>query len=231
MTEAPRKETAEEQLLRLIEGSQSPKTQPVSSTAVATVRMSLRDRLIHGATQAAAALFFRLRLLFSSRQRGDSVLHRLQWASRLLWAVLAMLGLYLVFDIIRFQVSPSRSPSPPTAQPLPSAVSPPPSPETMRKPMAEYLAVMLQRNPFTGTSGSTAAVPIKQARERLRELTADLVVVGIDRGAKPEALIEDKAQNRTYFVKVGDVVNGAFVKEISARGVILEFNGEEELLQ
>lgn len=233
---ALRKETAEEQLLRLIEGAKGPKPQ-VSGAGpmnVSPMKNPLRGRLAQAGQQWMAAARFRLSAIFGARQRaGDSVLQQLQLASSLLWVVLLALGIYLGFQVVQDRAL-RKAPlivSAGASQAPTNTATPPPSPDTLMKPMAEYLSAILQRNPFTGASGTTSAAPIQRARERLKELTSSLAVVGIDRGATPEALIEDKSRGKTYFVKVGDVVNGAFVKEISARGVIVEYEGEEELLQ
>ena len=234
MADLPRKETAEEQLLRLIEGAHAPQPQPATGPSGGTAaKPPWRDRLRHGWSQVSGAVALRVNALFRARQRGgDTVLRQLQLAGRLMWLVLVGLGLYVVASVVFSQSHPPRMAS---GAGLPSAgkgtVTPPPSPDTLVKPMAEYLSAVLQRNPFTGTSGSNSAAPVQRPRERLKELVGSLVVVGIDRGATPEALIEDNSGGRTYFVKVGDVVNGAFVKEITSRGVIVEYEGEEELIQ
>ena len=234
MADVPRKETAEEQLLRLIEGPQAPKPQPVAAPSGGTAaKPPWRDRLMHGWDQVSSAVMMRVNALFRARHRsGDTVLRQLQLAGRLMWLVLAGLGLYVGVTVVLSQSHPPRmalgAGTPRTGK---GAVTPPPSPEALMKPMAEYLSAVLQRNPFTGTSGSSSAAPVQRARERLNELVGSLVVVGIDRGATPEALIEDKSEGRTYFVKVGDVVNGTFVKEITPRGVVVEYEGEEELIQ
>jgi len=233
---APRKETAEEQLLHLIEGVKNPSPQIagaalMNSVSPSPMKSSFRDRLTQAGQQFIVTAKFRLNGFFRPRQRGDSVLQQLQLASRVLWLVLLGLGVYLIAQVIGNYTHRQALVVPAAGGKAVGSVTPPPSPDTLIKPMAEYLSAILQRNPFTGASGATSAAPIQRARDRLKELTGSLVVVGIDRGARPEALIEDKNQGRTYFVKVGDVVNGAFVKEISVRGVIVEYEGEEKLLQ
>lgn len=233
MNNTPRKETAEERLLHLIEGAGSPNPQLAGASLMSAspVKSSFRDRLSQAGQQFIVTAKFRLGGLLHPRQRGDSVLQQLQLASRVLWLALLGLSIYLCVQVIGDRARRQAPVAAASANQAAGPVAPPPSPDTLMKPMADYLSAILQRNPFTGTSGATSAAPIQRARERLKDLTSSLVVVGIDRGAKPEALIEDKNQGRTYFVKVGDAVNGAFVKEISARGVIVEYEGEELLLQ
>lgn len=231
MADLPRKDTAEEQLLRLIEGAQPPKPDAPPASGGSSSGPSWRNRLLQEWSAASSHARMRWHALFRARPRGgDTVLRQLRLAGRFVWVALAGLGIYIAVTVA---LVPARRPQvafDTGRRPGREAVKPP-SPDTLMKPMADYLSSVLQRNPFTGNSGGTAAAPVQRARERLKELVGSLVVVGIDRGATPEALIEDKAQGRTYFVKVGDVVNGAFVKEISSRGVIVEYEGEEELLQ
>lgn len=226
MPEMQRRQTPEEQLLRMIEGgsaSSAPSTPPVA-------RAPLRDRLMRLLQEGPSRFFMRWKSFFRPKTQTDPVLRNLRLTSRILWAVLAGLGVYLIFAVI---LAPSKAVAPELKKPVQTTATanPPASPETLAKPLAEYLAAVLQRNPFTGAVGSTAAVPVHRARERLREIADGLVVVGIDRGEKPEALIEDTHQQRTYFVKVGDSLNGATVKEIGPKGVIIAYEGEETLLQ
>lgn len=228
MSQTPNRQTPEEQLLRMIEGGATPA--PSSSSAPSAAGSSPKDRLLRLWQEGPAQFFMRWKSFFRPKTQTDPVLRNLRLTSRILWGVLAGLGLYFIVAVV---LSPSKPIPPELKKPIPatSTASPPASPETLAKPLAEYLSAVLQRNPFTGASGSTAAVPVRRAREQLRDIAEGMVVVGIDRGEKPEALIEDKRQQRTYFVKVGDSLNGARVKEIGSKGVVIEYEGEETLLQ
>ena len=88
-----------------------------------------------------------------------------------------------------------------------------------------------QQNPFTGITQQQVVVeqaPIEPSKPQMSELIEGLSLVGINRGAGPEAFIEDKAQNRTYFVKVGQLVRNLRVKSIGTdNSVVLELEGEE----
>ena len=86
-----------------------------------------------------------------------------------------------------------------------------------------------QRARGTARAAAKAAEPV--AKSALETITATLKVVGINRGRVPEALIEDTAAKRTYFVKVGDQVNSLTVKGIDKRGVTVMYQDEETLLQ
>ena len=56
-------------------------------------------------------------------------------------------------------------------------------------------------------------------------------MVGINRGKVPEALVEDTEAKRTYFVKVGDEINGLKISAIDVNGVKVTYEGEEAVLQ
>lgn len=54
----------------------------------------------------------------------------------------------------------------------------------------------------------------------------NLQLVGIAWGAQPEAMIRDKQEGRTYFLKVGETWKDVLVKEILKDRVIVEYAGE-----
>jgi len=218
------KETPAEQLLRLIEGPG--RTVPPAKFGGAFSVVRLGDLL----QQRVVSLWHRL---VPIRRQTDTFLRNLQLLSRALWVILAGLGLYLVVDLV---IVPGKLPAHHHAIPVvggsPAALMVPGEPVRTMQPLSDYLSAVSQRNPFTGGVAATEeSVAARPTKHRLEELAGTLVVVGIDRGAKPEAIIEDTAQQRTYFVKVGDEINGMQVKDISAKGVIVSYEGEEGLLK
>jgi hypothetical protein len=107
----------------------------------------------------------------------------------------------------------------------------------LRQPLAAYVASITQRSPFTGTEAEKPAVqaqaaqPLKTARQKLQEMVRNLVIVGIDHGEHPQAIIEDVTQRRTHFLQVGDNINGLAIVEISQQGIVVAYEGEELVLQ
>lgn len=160
-------------------------------------------------------------------EAGDPVLWNLRTASRVLWVALAAIGAYAVFDLVVMrQVYQLPSSAGAAGQAGLAA-----SGDGQQKPLSEYLGAILARDPFTGAvAGATAAV-LRTNRNRLEELSKGLTVAGMDRGANPVAFIEDKDEQKTYMVKVGDDIKGLTIKSISADGVVLEYEGEEIVLQ
>ncbi|MDD5504719.1 MAG: hypothetical protein PHV77_05345 [Candidatus Omnitrophica bacterium] len=69
-----------------------------------------------------------------------------------------------------------------------------------------------------------------QAQEpaKLNELLKDLKLVGVIPGDVPQAIIEDKKNNQTLFLREGELVNGIEIKSVSAGRVVLNY-GEETM--
>lgn len=227
------KDTPAEQLLRMIEGPAGAASPDLRTLRSGSATPSLKQ-LLAGLQELPGRLLSRLR---PARRETDTFLWNLKMAQRLLWAVLLALGTYVAFDLIVVQPKPKlERVVAPTAvgAPEPAAGSAGTSTSTTAnslKPLAEYLAAVQQANPFGGAAAIIAAPVAQSTKHRLEELAQGLVVVGIDRSANPEAIIEDTTQKRTYFVKVGDELNGMAVKEISTKGVIVSYEGEELLVK
>jgi hypothetical protein len=167
------------------------------------------------------------------RDRADKFLWQLQLAGRIAWVILGGLGLYLVIDLWMLQPEPPRMATPLNGPAGPaSGAAQPETLEQQRQRAQEYRSTLASRNPFRlsteriGDGGGGQSV-----KSRLLELTAALTVVGINRGGVPEALIEDTEAKRTYFVKVGDEINGLTVSGIDANGVTVSYEGETTVLQ
>ena len=165
--------------------------------------------------------------------RGDAFLAQLQLVSQVFWVVLIGLTCYLVFEAL----GPGRKlPVLKVAAVAPAGSEAPVQPAggDLQASAEEYRRTLAERNPFRlATEHVVEALPggHPAAKRKLMELTADLTVVGINRGAVPEALVEDSKAKRTYFLKVGDQVNGLTISSIDQSGVMVSYEGEETLLQ
>lgn len=71
----------------------------------------------------------------------------------------------------------------------------------------------------TGFQGSSAA-----------DASGDLSLVGIIAGDEPQAIIEDKASQKTYYLNVGNSMNGITVTEITDGKVVLDYRGKRLVL-
>ena len=218
----PAKETAEEQLLRMIEGPGRP---PVRGPQG---KLSF-DRLLEQAREGIESVW---RWARSSQRRGisDAFLWRLQLTERVFWLILAGLGIYLVVDLLVLQLRPPTF----ALRPGPAGIAEPGDGSAIPgdlKPVEEYRRGLVSRNPFQLSAKAAAKAAEPAVKSALETITATLKVVGLNRGRVPEALIEDSAAKRTYFVKVGDQVNSLTVKAIDKRGVTVVYQDEETLLQ
>lgn len=166
------RETAEEQLLRFIEGSRP--VRPVAPLVPPTVpaRIQAGWRRFWGRPGAAA--------------------------QGLLWLALLGVAAYAALELKGLQV------------PVPAAPS--------------------AAAPAAAASPWKVIPRLLSARSHIEDLSRNLVVVGIDRGAHPVAFVEDVQEKRTYLVGVGDRLNGMVVEEIGPKGVLLSYDEQEVLL-
>lgn len=94
------------------------------------------------------------------------------------------------------------------------------------KPPAFYAEQARKRDVFHPVTSAIKGI----AGSGLQALTKDLGLAGIYQpvGKPSEAMIEDKAAKKTYFLKEGDEIKGMKVKSILKDRVILQY-GEEEM--
>jgi hypothetical protein len=161
------------------------------------------------------------------RDVGDPFLAQLQLAGRVFWALLGALGLYLVVDVLILQPPPPRLALGPQT---PSGVGNPAADDAAAR-VKTYRENIISRNPFRLEAKRQEQQDSQTAQDKLQELTATLVVVGINRGAVPEALVEDTESKRTHFLKVGDEIKGLTISAIDQEGVKVTYEGEEALLK
>lgn len=219
------KDTPAEQLLRMIEGPGAP--EPAGPPAAA---MRPRVGLGHWWQELSGRI---VRVVLPGEREADAFLWNLRVAYRLMWVALAGLGAYVVVDLIVVQPKPrfTRATLLSSKDPRIPGVAPAASADALSS-LADYLDAVKQRNPFTGDeSGAEQPTVRRTTKAALADLASTLIIVGIDRGANPVALVEDTSEKRTYMVKVGDEINGMAVKKIGSEGVLLSYEGEELLLQ
>jgi len=219
---------AEERLLRLIETTGGGKSPALEAQAKGVKGMAYS--LTHGIQFA----FHAWRLNFLSPAT-TLVREPIRYLTYIFWVILTGLAIYLVSEGTHFYFERSES------QSLQSVMIPAASPglEPMAVVQADekvralqvQLEPLRQQNPFTGITQQqvlVAEAPAEPAKPQLSQLIEGLTLVGINRGAGPEVFIEDKTQNRTYFVKAGQMVRNLKVKSIgSDNSVVLELEGEE----
>ena len=95
------------------------------------------------------------------------------------------------------------------------------------RPFLHYLEVVRRRNIFSPVVLKEAEKP-EVKKKRLQEMAKDLSLVGISWDHKePVAMIEDKKEKKTYFLKKGQKINKLKIEDILKDRVILSFQGEK----
>lgn len=214
----PDKDIAEERLLRVIEKSQA------RTPSASGHRQSLNP--IH---------WFRMWLARRYAQpvgkNSDLVLRLLKILSFFLWLGLIGFGAYFGYNYaVERQMSFQQrlAPKSPTL-PIEIEAEVVATPKDV-KPDSYYVGALQNPNPFTGAGEEKVQVVEvdrgPSPKEKLSAMTKNLVIVGINRGPVPDAIIEDSEQKRTFFVKVGDSINELSVKEVKHDSVVLGFENE-----
>lgn len=91
-----------------------------------------------------------------------------------------------------------------------------------------YLEMVQRRNIFSPIALAREKEVKKEIKkEDLVKITANFNLVGISWGAEPTAMVEDKADKKTYFLKRGDEIKRFRVKDILEDRVILLYDGNE----
>lgn len=93
------------------------------------------------------------------------------------------------------------------------------------KPYSYYSKALAGKNVFEPLikeerAPSEPEVPVE-------ELMGNLTLLGIVSGENPQAIIEDKAQNKTFFLREGQSAGGILLKKINGEDVTVIYKGEE----
>jgi len=95
------------------------------------------------------------------------------------------------------------------------------------RPFLHYLAIVKRRNIFSPIEIVKESDIIDEKKKTMQSLLSDLVLVGIAWGKEPQAMIESKEQEQTYFLNKGEMINSLKVERILRNKVILSYEGEE----
>jgi hypothetical protein len=96
-----------------------------------------------------------------------------------------------------------------------------------KKPYSYYQQEISKRNLFKADAAEARVNKVVPTGQTFKELVKDLQLLGIMSGDKPQAIIEDKKLNKTYFLNIGDYLGEIKLDAISSDNVTLEFNGEK----
>lgn len=98
------------------------------------------------------------------------------------------------------------------------------APDKEIKPYEYYLDAAASRAIFGSASGQDSEQP---ARIMNPDLMKDFNLVGIIAGENPQAVIEDKKNQKTYYVTKGQTVNGMQIEDIREGKIILNADGKK----
>ena len=219
--------TPEQQLLKLIEGQGKPGAEGKGAPGKARVRGISAGSLLKIPSAMLAKLSF-----WKRRSKKKSFSKRSPFSigevNKALVAATAVLFIYVVFDAVASARNLQR---PPNFEPM-KEVKVKAGKEAVQ-PLAEasyFLQKVSSRDIFQ--EGRTAA-PVQAAPEAVNvqetaEAIQDLALVGISWSSNPDAIIENKAKQRTFFVKRGqDVGDGIKVEAIFKDHVVVTFEDRE----
>lgn len=81
-----------------------------------------------------------------------------------------------------------------------------------------------------GKSLFTAPFAVAGPARPVIDLSKQYTLAGIIDGPDPQAIIEDLASHKYYYLKKGELVNGALVEEVGQGKVKLSYEGQEAVL-
>ena len=98
--------------------------------------------------------------------------------------------------------------------------------EKESRPFLYYLEMVQRRNIFSPIVLKGTEVSEAEAKKLLDSLVKDIKLVGISWGEQPQVMLEDTKNNKTYFLKSGDMIEKLKVESILKDRVILIYEGQ-----
>jgi hypothetical protein len=92
------------------------------------------------------------------------------------------------------------------------------------KPLEEYLKSVKRRRIFSGAATAEGVSLINVANV---DLMKDISLVGIVSGENPQAVIEDKKAQKTYYVTKGQFIGEMQVEDIQKGKIIINYAGQK----
>jgi hypothetical protein len=95
------------------------------------------------------------------------------------------------------------------------------------KPFDFYAAPLKERNVFIDYSAIAPAGEDGVVQVAAADMIKDITLVGIIMGPSPQAVIEDKAAQRTFYVSKGQSIRQMQIEDIQEGKIILKLKGEK----
>lgn len=203
-------------MLRLIKGAAGRNSRPEEPELLSrTTAAKDREESLNLTAQPKHFGLLRLRLF--------ERVFRLESINLILRSCLIVLALFFIFDLVyssthmrgRYQEGTSGEKE---GQILPF-------PRTLNKEFSHYIAnTQISRDIFAPSQKTTGSLAASRLGSR-QEYVSNLKLLGIISGAKPQAIIEDQAEQKSYSVSVGDYLEDFLVEEVAAGRVRLGYKG------
>jgi len=95
------------------------------------------------------------------------------------------------------------------------------------KDYASYSSEISGKRLFSPTIEENITASPKGTQTPEEDMSGNLILVGIIQGDNPQAVIEDKKGQKTYYLSVNQSFNGFTIEEITAGKVILDYGGRK----
>lgn len=160
---------------------------------------------------------------------GRPIFLRIEALNILLAAVLAGLLIYLVPLLFRKPENPLSELEKKAAE-APSEAPVKGKEEKARPPFSYFSDAAGAKNifqPIAREEASSQGAIETQEAKKLEDLKSQLNLLGVVWGEKPQAIIEDKKAQKTYFLAKGESFDSVEVKDILENKVILLYNDQQ----
>jgi type II secretory pathway component PulC len=207
----------EEKLLRLIRRSSKKSSKEKQPNQIASPKAQKEEGVSHSPASASINIPKKeIKFIFTGIKSINFVL-----INRIIIAVvvvvLALFSLYLFF------ISPDTFESSSLIKSQHKKIS---LKEKKTKPYSEYQQEIAKRRLFQSGPQEPQAKKVIPGGAAFNDLVKDLHLLGIVSADKPQAIIEDRRSQKTFFLYIGDYVGEIKVEAISSDKVVLEYKGE-----
>ena len=207
--------TPEKQLLKLIEGAEG-------APAAAEASAKLKRKGLSLFSWPARLSFFRR----SAKKKIGKTRKKLRVdfgsVNRVLTVVTAALVLYVTGDTVASAINMKGVPQFALQNEQAAPYAPPPAPAL--KEASYYLQKVNSRDIFKEVRRIEKKKPVPAVASNE---TKSLSLVGISWSSNPDAIVEDKDKQKTYFVKRGQMIGNVKVEAIFKDKVVLSKDGQE----
>jgi len=197
----------EEKLLHLIKGQRKPQEAKPESKSLPSVDVSSQQP--KKIKKSLSGLKIQKNLSFLNIQR-------------IIWTFFALSCAYLIISFVYPLIGPKKIELPKVATTTTSEKEIEPPQES--KPYEFYLQAIKERQIFSSAPGKETEGTASIINS---DLIKDINLVGIISGASPQAVIEDKKLQKTYYVNKGQFIGEFQVEDIQEAKIILSYKGQK----